>query len=119
LGACSPFTDDWCIATRRQIDGEGEPELLLSDGGSIVVYRRASSGRWEEYGVAELSACPRFNIRDVFASERLKALPPSLPDLEIAGETYHLTLGPMGCEPKAPPPAVLAPLPKATDAGPR
>jgi hypothetical protein len=42
-----------------------------------------------------------------------------LPDLEIAGETYHLTLGPMGCEPKAPPPAVLAPLPKATDAGPR
>ncbi|SFK16429.1 DUF4153 domain-containing protein [Caulobacter sp. UNC279MFTsu5.1] len=112
LGYCSDSDDAWCIGTLRQIDGAGAPELLLSDGREIVIYRKAVTGKWEEYAVADLSNCPTFNIRDVFAGGRLKALPPSLPDLEIAGERYHLTLGPMGCEQKDPPPAVLAPPPK-------
>jgi hypothetical protein len=116
LGVCSEYDDSWCIATRRQIDGAGEAELLLSEGRTIVIYRKAVGGKWEEYGVTELSDCPRFNIRDVFAGERLKVLPPSLPDLEIAGETYHMTLGPMGCKPAEPPPAVLAPPKEAKSA---
>lgn len=115
LGSCSGSDDSWCIATLREIDDVAGAELLLSEGRSIVVYRKAVTGKWEEYAVTELSECPKFNIRDVFAGGRLKALPPSLPDLEIAGERYHLTLGAMGCEPKEPPPAVLAPLRKRAD----
>ena len=111
LSGCSFDRDAWCIATLVQIDGAGDPELLLSSGDDIVIYHRESAGRWREYGQVRLSNCPTYNIRDVFAAGQLKPLAPSLPDLEIAGQRHHMTLGQMGCDPKDPPPAKLAPPP--------
>jgi hypothetical protein len=103
IGFCDDRDGVSCIATWRQIDGVGAPELLVSEGSNVVIYKLAPPAKWEEYATIELSQCPTFNIRDVFADGGLKALPPSLPDVEIRGQRYHLTLGPMGCAPKPPP----------------
>ncbi|PLR27757.1 DUF4153 domain-containing protein [Caulobacter zeae] len=116
LAGCDYDPDSWCIATLVDIDAQGGPELLMSSGPDIVIYRRGAA-RWEEYGQVGLSECPTYNIRDVFAAGQLKPLPPSLPDLEIAGQRHHMTLGQMGCERREPPPAKLAPLPEKRGGG--
>lgn len=112
LAGCSLLPSSWCIATLVQIDGAGDPELLLSSGDDIVIYQRGEAGRWREYGQVTLSTCPTYNIRDVFAAGQLKPLAPSLPDIEVAGQRHHMSLGQEGCERSDPPPAKLAPLPE-------
>ncbi|NGM52601.1 DUF4153 domain-containing protein [Caulobacter sp. 602-2] len=111
LSGCSLGSDSWCIGTLVQVDGAGDPELLMSSGYDIVIHRRDETGRWREYGQVSLSSCPTYNIRDVFAAGQLKPLPSSLPDLEIAGQRHHMTLGQTGCERREPPEAKLAPPP--------
>ncbi len=117
LSGCRLAPDTWCIGTLVQVDGAGDPELLLSSGYDIVIHRRDETGRWREYGQVTLSSCPTYNIRDVFAAGQLKPLPPSLPDLEIAGQRHHMTLGQMGCERREPPEAKLAPPPEKKPRG--
>ncbi|MBO9557179.1 MAG: DUF4153 domain-containing protein [Caulobacter sp.] len=99
-----PFCEpgDRCVALLKDVDGAGEPEVLITgeggDDNRVVVYRlRPVQKDWEEYGYFVLPSCKGTSASEIFASGDLKGVPAYINDLEIRGRRFHLSLEQTNC----------------------
>lgn len=71
-----------CLATRRDLDGDGAPELLIVGHDDIAVYA-LDSGRWTRIGRFDQTCRgeTRSDPREALRAGRLRAVRPTWPDL--------------------------------------
>ncbi len=95
VGDC--FASGWrCGAWLQQIDGEGEPELMLLLFGAhpgsdrLLVYRQ-QAGAFERIGLAELPRRESFGAwRDAIEATLPQVVSPRLPELQFGEDRIHL-----------------------------
>ncbi len=73
---------NFCLATRRDLDGDGAPELLIVAHDDIAVYA-LDSGRWTRIGRFDQTCRgeTRSDPREALRAGRLRAVRPAWPDL--------------------------------------
>lgn len=75
---------NFCIATRRDLDGDGQPEILLAGHEEMEIYVGSESGDWRRVGFFELCRNrPRSDPRDFIKSGALNPVSPRWPDLDL------------------------------------
>ena len=90
--------EERCIALLKDVDDAGEPEILITGGGRIAVYRhRMPKDDWEEYGWFQLPGCRGKNAEALFSGGAIRSTPSYIRDLEIDGRRFHLSLEPLPC----------------------
>ena len=73
---------DFCVATRRDLDGDGRPEILLAGRYQIEIYVGSESGDWRRAGFFEpCQPGPRSDARDALKTGKLQPITPRWPDL--------------------------------------
>lgn len=75
-----------CLATRRDLNGDGRDEILLATAYRITLFAQGADGRWVHQGDYQVPYCPGPGARDLREALRqpeLKTAPPAWPDLAI------------------------------------
>ena len=71
------------------LDGDGQPEILLFDQfGDSGAFKAGPDNKWEFIGTFTRTVCPR--IRDALKAGRFAAVESSQKDIEVAGERLGL-----------------------------
>jgi len=84
---------DGCIATMRDLNGDGREEILMATRFNIALFAADADGRWSHRGDYQVRRCP--GSRNDDPRERLKSpdvapRPSEWPDLKLGVETARL-----------------------------
>ena len=95
-----------CLATARDLNGDGKLEILLADNYRIALFAQGADGIWAHQGDYRFAYCgtgPR-NVRDLLKDPQTMPLAPVWPDLSTArgGARFQP-------EEKCPPPVAVNP----------
>ncbi len=79
-----------CVASARDMNGDGSPEVLLANHWSIQLWTRDAGGAWSRVGQWTPGQCfrpgeVRADMRDVLRRGELRPVAPLWPELEIGG----------------------------------
>ncbi|CAN7427051.1 DUF4153 domain-containing protein [Brevundimonas sp. LjRoot202] len=78
-----------CVATVRDLDGDGAVEVLIADERSVALWVKSESSGWARRGSYRSGWCrgqPREDARDILREQPLRFVPPRWPDLIIPGD---------------------------------
>ena len=85
---CTP--DSQCVARTMDLNGDGEPEVLVATRNSITLWTHGVDGVWKgdnSFNIGDCSGAKRpADYRDVLRSDRLRPVAPAWPDLDFAGQ---------------------------------
>jgi Domain of unknown function (DUF4153) len=93
-----------CDAFMADLDGDGQPEILLFDPlvpGNSGAFKAGPDNKWEFIGTFTRTACPP-RLRDALKPGRLAVVEPSLKDIEVGGVRLRLIMPWCEITPKAP-----------------
>lgn len=96
-----------CTARLIDLDGDGQPEVLVGGELSASAFKRETDGRWMEWAMYRAPECDNddsFNVAEAVGSPRLTTAPPIFPDLVIGGVRLRRQEGELEC-PAPPDPA--------------
>jgi hypothetical protein len=87
---------NFCVATRRDLDGDGKPEILLAGRAGLDVFVGSETGDWRRIGTYEqpCSNKARTDIRAALKDGRLRATAPRWPDMEFGDDTDQARFSP-------------------------
>ena len=79
-----------CVASARDMNGDGSPEVLIANNWAIQLWTREASGAWSKAGQWTSRQCPRSgstarDMREVLRNGDLRPVDPVWPELEIDG----------------------------------
>lgn len=96
-----------CVARLIDLDGDGDPEVLVAGQMSASAFKQEPDGRWMEWVMYRAPECDNddsFNVAEAVGSPRLATAPPIFPDLVIGGVRLRRQEGELEC-PAQPDPA--------------
>lgn len=107
---------NFCIATRRDLDADGKPEILVAGHDDIEIYVGSEAGDWRRAGVLE-QPCRNLrgpDPRDALKSGRLRPVAPRWPDLDLGdgGQRSHFIPDPRACQSTVTVPPTVTTTPK-------
>lgn len=111
---CMRKTGERCDAYLLDIDGDSKPEVIIveTDSDWTYVAQENAKGQWQFIASGGVVACDEARKRAT--GDLPRAVPPALPDIELAGARYQLrppAQVEQGCRTGKPPPPMPAPLP--------
>lgn len=79
-----------CVATARDMNGDGSPEVLVANNWAIQLWTREASGVWSKAGQWTARQCygpgsARPDMREVLRKGELRPVDPVWPELEVDG----------------------------------
>ncbi|MDO9587026.1 MAG: DUF4153 domain-containing protein [Brevundimonas sp.] len=79
-----------CVASVRDMNGDGSPEVLVANNWSIQLWTRDAGGAWSRAGQWTHGQCSRpgetrADMRDILRKGELRPVAPLWPELEIGG----------------------------------
>lgn len=80
-----------CVATVRDLDGDGVVEILIANERSIALWAKTQSSGWARRGAYGPGWCPgrpRMDARDILRDPQLQFAPPRWPDLIVPGDQH-------------------------------
>ncbi len=98
-----------CVASVRDMNGDGSPEVLVANNWAIQLWTREASGTWSKAGQWTAPRCygpgsTRPDMREVLRKGDLRPVDPVWPELEVQG----VRTGPIDLDRDCPPEAAAA-----------
>ena len=91
---------NFCVATRRDLDGDGKPEILLAGQAGLDIFVGSETGDWRRIGTYEQTCSnkARTDTRAALKDGRVGAVAPRWPDVEFGDGTDRARFSPDGRE---------------------
>lgn len=87
---------NFCVASRRDLDGDGKAEILLAGRDGLDVFVGSETGEWRRIGTYKqvCSNRARTDTRAALKDGRLRAVAPEWPDMEFGDSTDRAHFSP-------------------------
>lgn len=85
---------DGCVAVLRDLNGDGQNEVLMATRFNIALFALDADGRWRHRGDYNIRPCPGLpggDFRELLKSSDLAPVAAPWPDLNLGGRTARMT----------------------------